>query len=123
MVEVVEVVEVGAPVNLHQPPRPSTVLHRLWPIGVPSSTSRSEEHTSELQSLRHLVCRLLLEKKTYTLRDLPTSIIPNRAELDPGPSNRRSVHATIAAMPQRDTYPIPYRTRHNPTPALPPRTR
>src|SRR5438045_4993626 len=30
--------------------------------GVPES-ARSEEHTSELQSLRHLVCRLLLEKK------------------------------------------------------------
>src|SRR5205814_2032435 len=28
-----------------------------------SYESRSEEHTSELQSLRHLVCRLLLEKK------------------------------------------------------------
>src|SRR5262245_62689344 len=27
------------------------------------SSVRSEEHTSELQSLRHLVCRLLLEKK------------------------------------------------------------
>src|SRR5262245_64021028 len=27
------------------------------------TSSRSEEHTSELQSLRHLVCRLLLEKK------------------------------------------------------------
>src|SRR5437899_4726507 len=27
---------------------------------------RSEEHTSELQSLRHLVCRLLLEKKKHT---------------------------------------------------------
>src|ERR1039458_2160956 len=27
---------------------------------------RSEEHTSELQSLRHLVCRLLLEKKKDT---------------------------------------------------------
>src|SRR5205814_9899381 len=27
------------------------------------SWARSEEHTSELQSLRHLVCRLLLEKK------------------------------------------------------------
>src|ERR1035438_10777095 len=27
---------------------------------------RSEEHTSELQSLRHLVCRLLLEKKHHT---------------------------------------------------------
>src|ERR1039458_9434312 len=29
-----------------------------------TSTSRSEEHTSELQSLRQLVCPLLLEKKT-----------------------------------------------------------
>src|SRR5262245_64436512 len=29
--------------------------------------TRSEEHTSELQSLRHLVCRLLLEKKNLTL--------------------------------------------------------
>src|SRR5205814_4694512 len=28
---------------------------------------RSEEHTSELQSLRHLVCRLLLEKKNPRL--------------------------------------------------------
>src|SRR5262245_64502157 len=28
-----------------------------------ASQARSEEHTSELQSLRHLVCRLLLEKK------------------------------------------------------------
>src|SRR5205814_9773959 len=32
---------------------------------------RSEEHTSELQSLRHLVCRLLLEKKKKTTRDVP----------------------------------------------------
>src|SRR5437899_8853078 len=29
---------------------------------------RSEEHTSELQSLRHLVCRLLLEKKKKYVR-------------------------------------------------------
>src|ERR1035441_10712960 len=29
--------------------------------------TRSEEHTSELQSLRHLVCRLLLEKKKKKL--------------------------------------------------------
>src|SRR5205814_8747105 len=33
----------------------------------PSGTQRSEEHTSELQSLRHLVCRLLLEKKKQPL--------------------------------------------------------
>src|SRR6266550_9104420 len=35
----------------------------------PASNARSEEHTSELQSRLHLVCRLLLEKKkknTYT---------------------------------------------------------
>src|SRR5205814_4971066 len=30
-------------------------------IGHPDAGWRSEEHTSELQSLRHLVCRLLLE--------------------------------------------------------------
>src|SRR5436853_7883129 len=32
--------------------------HHRW-----RARGRSEEHTSELQSLRHLVCRLLLEKK------------------------------------------------------------
>src|SRR5690606_42048555 len=31
-----------------------------------TSTGRSEEHTSELQSRENLVCRLLLEKKKYT---------------------------------------------------------
>src|SRR5256884_1914238 len=31
----------------------------------PTSRSRSEEHTSELQSRLHLVCRLLLEKKNH----------------------------------------------------------
>src|ERR1035438_959289 len=36
----------------------STVIVRS-----PEAGRRSEEHTSELQSLRHLVCRLLLEKK------------------------------------------------------------
>src|SRR5690606_41376413 len=34
---------------------------------VPSSTPRSEEHTSELQSRENLVCRLLLEKKKQNL--------------------------------------------------------
>src|SRR2546425_1631495 len=32
-------------------------------LGWPMSKRRSEEHTSELQSLAYLVCRLLLEKK------------------------------------------------------------
>src|SRR5215471_15888029 len=35
-----------------------------WSCG--TGTSRSEEHTSELQSRRDLVCRLLLEKKKNT---------------------------------------------------------
>src|ERR1039458_10568272 len=63
---------------IRRPPRstlfPYTTLFRStgWPIrfhfrrrriSVPSGRHRSEEHTSELQSLRHLVCRLLLEKK------------------------------------------------------------
>src|SRR5205814_6501176 len=36
---------------------------------------RSEEHTSELQSLRHLVCRLLLEKKKLQNQ---TRLMPNQ---------------------------------------------
>src|SRR5690625_3013457 len=34
-------------------------------VGGNSTSERSEEHTSELQSRGHLVCRLLLEKKKY----------------------------------------------------------
>src|SRR5947199_3960112 len=37
-------------------------LGRVWEEEL-TIARRSEEHTSELQSLRHLVCRLLLEKK------------------------------------------------------------
>src|SRR5258705_5933897 len=35
--------------------------------------TRSEEHTSELQSLRHLVCRLLLEKKKNRISQRTTN--------------------------------------------------
>src|SRR5690348_17735943 len=37
-----------------------------WPACWQGRRSRSEEHTSELQSPVHLVCRLLLEKKKIT---------------------------------------------------------
>src|SRR5205814_2979815 len=57
--------------------RARRVTALVWPVNCLSSLpvftshsrsvlsllARSEEHTSELQSLRHLVCRLLLEKK------------------------------------------------------------
>src|SRR3712207_7187160 len=41
---------------LPRPPRPAPLS--------PGAPTRSEEHTSELQSRQYLVCRLLLEKKT-----------------------------------------------------------
>src|ERR1039458_9341302 len=42
--------------------------------------TRSEEHTSELQSLRHLVCRLLLEKKNEeTNSNVCWRLYPSRA--------------------------------------------
>src|SRR5436853_3179505 len=44
---------------------------------------RSEEHTSELQSLRHLVCRLLLEKKKNTSQLHKTS----------GHATRHTIHS------------------------------
>src|SRR5690348_17802389 len=37
--------------------------------------ARSEEHTSELQSPVHLVCRLLLEKKNYILQGLQVILL------------------------------------------------
>src|SRR2546422_6158411 len=54
----------------------------------PSTEARSEEHTSELQSRLHLVCRLLLEKKKNTstrnrLIDLPAAKHPAARPDDP----------------------------------------
>src|SRR5947199_7443956 len=51
-------------VNGLHPHRGLLVLIQLeLPLQSTMWVERSEEHTSELQSLRHLVCRLLLEKK------------------------------------------------------------
>src|SRR5438046_6877904 len=57
-------------------------LHRRRPalprLAVPvrrGRADRSEEHTSELQSLTNLVCRLLLEKKNYATQ--ATSSVPS----------------------------------------------
>src|SRR2546423_5146982 len=73
---------------IRRPPRstlfPYTTLFRsvsrVFQIRFPGETvaisgftvrNRSEEHTSELQSLAYLVCRLLLEKKTTPRRRAP----------------------------------------------------
>src|SRR5436853_2924933 len=55
--------------NLVQADDPDNAIRQLAQAKFNPSTQavRSEEHTSELQSLRHLVCRLLLEKKKKSL--------------------------------------------------------
>src|SRR5258708_12100071 len=68
---------------------------RSCPVPAPTSTriahhSRSEEHTSELQSPDHLVCRLLLEKKKNTASRKPSQ--PPR---------------THNLIPQSSLYPLP----------------
>src|SRR5258708_23434254 len=50
-------------------------LQQVYRVG-PTSPVRSEEHTSELQSPDHLVCRLLLEKKKRATT--PTAYPPRR---------------------------------------------
>src|SRR2546422_7915524 len=57
--------------------RPSTFA-MMSPGFRPARAARSEEHTSELQSRLHLVCRLLLEKKKYAL---PPADVHNHNEL------------------------------------------
>src|SRR3712207_8048838 len=47
---------------------------------------RSEEHTSELQSRQYLVCRLLLEKKTYSTCTCRVRVGPTIACPPPTPS-------------------------------------
>src|SRR5437660_2833891 len=47
-----------------------TILARILPPSRLAVLARSEEHTSELQSRGHLVCRLLLEKKKEKKRML-----------------------------------------------------
>src|SRR5947199_6678758 len=55
-------ISVGAAfVNLY--PAPNIPSAACGAANYVAEGNRSEEHTSELQSLRHLVCRLLLEKK------------------------------------------------------------
>src|SRR5260370_18521692 len=68
---------------------------------------RSEEHTSELQSHLNLVCRLLLEKKKYMLRDhrrrddVCGHVVLTSAEHGPAPLSPRVVvrSATLAGSP------------------------
>src|SRR2546422_6559211 len=54
----------------------SSAHHRRSTIRSQNGKERSEEHTSELQSRLHLVCRLLLEKKKRLHRSLKARAHP-----------------------------------------------
>src|ERR1039457_2712585 len=102
---------------IRRPPRstlfPYTTLFRsiYFPAGssrlcagtTGSSGSRSEEHTSELQSPCNLVCRLLLEKKRTNYRSITLSLLSRSAARSCRPERPHSnallrprVHTAIA---------------------------
>src|SRR6266540_2934684 len=62
---------------------PTMGFSSRWPVRRlrSCSVSRSEEHTSELQSHHDLVCRLLLEKKNTKDRAYPHQLRPSISEL------------------------------------------
>src|SRR2546429_5162762 len=66
----------GLPKGHEGAPLIGPLIGEVW---ITDDTSRSEEHTSELQSRLHLVCRLLLEKKktlcTTGLRASTTAVL------------------------------------------------
>src|SRR5205809_5773900 len=73
-----------------------TFAPKRWPVPATSGVCpRSEEHTSELQSRLHLVCRLLLEKKkteVVLVHDLPSPhrVLRGSRALDHDPPDRRA---------------------------------
>src|SRR5258706_11781599 len=62
----------------------------------PADVRRSEEHTSELQSLTNLVCRLLLEKKKHSVRPRAalSSRFPGALLLIPAGNHKTRSNAT-----------------------------
>src|SRR5205823_12219976 len=78
--------------RLHRAPgaRHSRTRHSGTDAGSGQDQERSEEHTSELQSLAYLVCRLLLEKKNSSVRWHGTSAGElGAAQLNPRRQGRR----------------------------------
>src|SRR5256884_9903998 len=79
--------------------------------GITDAAPRSGEHTSELQSRLHLVCRLLLEKKKinrtrqfiienlFWTRILPWSTVAELSSYAPLPPSRFLIHCSHATSP------------------------
>src|SRR3712207_6969221 len=78
-------------------------------VGERGGQSRSEEHTSELQSRQYLVCRLLLEKKKHTTLYRPVNLKGNFLSTPtPCPSLSTTASAsarTRSSAPQKSSSP------------------
>src|SRR5690554_7630389 len=94
-------------------------IAKMVPV-VRINTERSEEHTSELQSRPHLVCRLLLEKKNprpppRALRPAPVALVtqyvhpapPRRSAPAPSPARRSPLTARPPLSPDDSTQSDP----------------
>src|SRR5262245_62435847 len=98
----------------------------MWTsTGRPSAapSRRSEEHTSELQSLRHLVCRLLLEKKKTRERagadassaDMDDAGFESQKELTKMQLDNQKEIAEMKNVTQKETAGIQSSTAHQKT--------
>src|SRR5256885_7188610 len=92
----------------HHQKRSQTLDYRHFEFEHYRSDSRSEEHTSELQSPCNLVCRLLLEKKNSSARRSHTSPSLERSHTFTTilPPTTPSLHAPSCP---RAYYPLPSR--------------
>src|SRR5260221_3534646 len=72
----------------------------------PRDRSRSEEHTSELQSHSDLVCRLLLEKKKKHYHQPQTYPAAQSADRRAIPRERLLLVDSASTAPCRDTQPL-----------------
>src|SRR2546430_9791407 len=61
--------------------RPTSGVTIAPPTEMTFNASRSEEHTSELQSQSNLVCRLLLEKKKNKVRHVMSATLTDESDL------------------------------------------
>src|SRR2546430_6745727 len=82
------------------PPVPGIRKAAILMIILGDQTSRSEEHTSELQSQSNIVCRLLLEKKKQSLliRSSKLQSHRNRAPAIPRPLLTTDISLTLGSL-------------------------
>src|SRR2546427_3530361 len=95
-------IRVGRVVQIDDFPRAKKPAYQLridfGELGIKTSSARSEEHTSELQSQSNLVCRLLLEKKKIEISGGLKSAIEQYRKLPPGYNSSQWSRRRIAAL-------------------------